>query len=167
MSTPLSDDTRQAIERLIGLIDFDDALAVEKHLALFDEALDEADDEFQGHAVLGLLQEVIDWEAGFHVDWKDTRAFIDCLDQLCQRLDIELDWGVEDPDDDDFLDSTSVPELMEHAHEQLRAAGITLWNWNTEADAYAGWLARAEDDEEIMAIAETLGVDIRPGDQPY
>jgi hypothetical protein len=56
---------------------------------------------------------------------------------------------------------------MELAHEQLRVAGITLWNWDTESDTIAGWLARGEDDEEMIGLAETLQLEIRTGDQPY
>jgi hypothetical protein len=161
MSKPLDDDAQEAVTRLITLIGFDDGALIEKHLALFEEAMEDADDDVEGQELLWLIKDVIDWESGFYVDWKDTGAFVSCMDQLCARLDIELDWGVDDPEDEDFLESTSVPELMEQACEQLRAAGIT------DADAYGGWLARSVDDEEMLAIAETLNLEIRPGDQPY
>ncbi|MNT95328.1 hypothetical protein D3C72_2371840 [compost metagenome] len=78
-----------------------------------------------------------------------------------------MDWGTEDTEDEDFLEGTSVPELMEIVATQLRMAGYTLWNWDTGGDAYGGWITRSEDDEEILEIADTLGFDIRPGDQPY
>jgi hypothetical protein len=82
-------------------------------------------------------------------------------------MDLEIDWGNDDTEDDAFLDSTSVAELMELAHNQLRVAGYTLWNWDTGGDAYAGWITRSEDDEDMLDIAETLRLDIRPGEQPY
>jgi len=169
MSDGLNDEARQALWRLIELINFDDATMIEKQQTLFDEELADADDadEIEGQELLWILKDVIDWESGFYVDWKDCASFIGCMDALCARVDVTLDWGAEDPEDEDFLESTSVPELMELAFEQLRVAGFTLWNWNTEGDAYAGWIARGEDDEEMMAVAEVLGLDIRPGDQPY
>ncbi|NUA26813.1 DUF6630 family protein [Cupriavidus basilensis] len=169
MSDELSNEAREALWRLIELIDFDDAAMVEKHQMLFDEALANSDDAdvVEGQELLWILKDVIDWEAGFYVDWKDATSFISCMDELCARVDIELDWGVEDPEDEEFLEKASVPELMELAHEQLRLAGITLWNWNTDGDAYAGWIARGEDDEEMTTVAETLGLEIRTGDQAY
>lgn len=169
MSDELSNEAREALWRLIELIDFDDAAMVEKHQMLFDEALANSDDAdaVEGQELLWILKDVIDWEAGFYVDWKDTTSFISCMDELCARVDIELDWGVEDPQDEEFLEKASVPDLMELAHEQLRLAGITLWNWNTDGDAYAGWIARGEDDEEMTTLAETLGLEIRTGDQAY
>lgn len=166
MSGLLDDDTRQVVERLLGMINFDDGVMVEKQLALLDEALEEADDAVEGEELLAVVQDVIDWEAGFEVEHSDAATFIDCLNQLCARLDIVLDWGVEDPEDEDFLDSTTVPELMEQAFEQLRSLGITLWHWEIGSGVYAGWLARAEDDDEILAVGEALDVELRTGDQP-
>lgn len=89
------------------------------------------------------------------------------MNQLCERMDLEVDWGTDDPEDESFLENTSVAELMELAHQQLRVAGYTLWNWDTDGDAYGGWITRSEDDEDMTDIAETLGLAIRPGDQPY
>ena len=66
-----------------------------------------------------------------------------------------------------MIHNGSVPELMELATDQLRVAGYTLWNWDTGGDAYAGWITRSEDDDEMLEIAETLAFDLRSGDQPY
>lgn len=165
MSGILDDDTQQAVERLLGMINFDDGVMVEKQLALIDEALEDADDTVEAEELLSIVQDVIDWEAGFEVEQNDAATFIDCLNQLCARLDIVLDWGVEDPEDEDFLDSTSVPELMELAFEQLRGMGITLWHWEIGSGVHAGWLARAEDDDEMAALAEAFDVELRMGDQ--
>lgn len=169
MSDELDDETHRALWRLIELINFDDPAMIEKQQTLFDEALANSDDAdtVEGQELLWILKDVIDWESGFYVDLSDAISFISCMDELCARLDIELDWGVEDPEDEAFLEKTSVPELMELAHEQLRLAGITLWNWDTESDANAGWLARGEDDEEMIGLAEALRLEIRTGDQPY
>lgn len=167
MNGVIDDESRQAVERLLGMINFDDGAMVEKQLALLDEALEEADDTVEGTELLSLVQDVVDWEAGFQVEQNDTATFIDCMNQLAARVALVLDWGVDDPEDEDFLGSTSVPELMEQAHEQLRAAGITLWHWEIGSGVYAGWIARAEDDDEILAIGETLGVELRIGDQPF
>lgn len=135
---------------------------------MFEDALlDAEDDDTDGPELLWVIREVIDWQSGFFVDWKDAQSFIGCLNQLCERVDLELDWGTDDPEDEAFLESTSVPELMELAHNQLRVAGYTLWNWDTGGDAYAGWITRSEDDEEMLELAEILRFEVRPADQPY
>jgi len=168
MATPLDDDKLEAVHRFLALINLGDAAQTEAQLALFDDALLEAeDDDTEGQELLWVIREVIDWQSGFFVDWKDCQSFIGCLTQLCERIDLEIDWGTDDPEDESFLDSTSVPELMEAAHKQLRVAGYTLWNWDTGGDAYAGWLTRSEDDEEMADTAEILGFEVRPADQPY
>lgn len=168
MAIELEDDAQDAASRLIGLINLGDAAQTERQQALFDESLEDSEeDDADGEELLWILKDIVDWESGFYVDWKDAESFIGSLNQLCERIDLEIDWGVEDTEDEDFLESTSVPELMEIAFNQLRVAGYTLWNWDTGGDAYAGWITRSEDDEEMLEIAETLSLDVRTGDQPY
>jgi hypothetical protein len=168
MAIELDDDAQDAISRLFALINLGDSAQTSRQFSLFEEALEDAEeDEIDAAGLLWQVKDIIDWESGFYVDWKDAESFIGCLNQLCERIDLEVDWGTEDTEDEDFLEGTSVPELMEIATTQLRMAGYTLWNWDTGGDAYGGWITRSEDDEEMMEIADTLGFDIRPGDQPY
>lgn len=168
MAIELDDDDQDAMSRLISLINLGDSGQNDRQQTLFEEALEDAEeDDADAETLLSILTDVIDWESGFYVDWKDVESFIGCLNQLCERIDLDIDWGTDDTEDEDFLDNTSVPELMELAHGQLRVAGYTLWNWSTGSDAYAGWITRSEDDEEILEIAETIGFEVRPGDQPY
>ncbi len=168
MTMELEDNAQDAMSRLIALINLGDTAQTDRQQKLFEEALEDAEeDEGGAESLLWMLKDVIDWESGFYVDWKDTESFIGSLNQLCERIDLEIDWGTDDTEDEDFLDGTSVPDLMELAHNQLRVHGYTLWNWNTDGDAYGGWITRSEDDEEMMEIAETLQLDLRPADQPY
>lgn len=168
MAIELDDDAQDAISRLFALINLGDSAQTSRQFSLFEEALEDAEeDEIDAAGLLWQVKDIIDWESGYYVDWKDAEAFIGCLNQLCERIDLEVDWGTEDTEDEDFLEGTSVPELMEIVATQLRMAGYTLWNWDTGGDAYGGWITRSEDDEEILEIADTLGFDIRPGDQPY
>jgi hypothetical protein len=168
MATPLDDDTQDAIARFFALINLDDSAQTAAQLSMFEDALLEAeDDDTEGQELLWVIREVIDWQSGFFVDWKDSQSFIGCLNQLCERMDLEIDWGSDDPEDETFLDSTSVPELMELAHNQLRVAGYTLWTWDTGGDAYAGWITRSEDDEEMLDIAEALHFGVRPAGQSF
>lgn len=168
MAIELDDDAQDAVSRLFALINLGDTQQTTRHFALFEEALEDAEeDEADADMLLFQIKEIIDCEAGFYVDWKDAESFIGCLNQLCERIDLEIDWGTDDPEDEDFLEGTSVPELMELATDQLRVAGYTLWNWDTGGDAYAGWITRSEDDDEMLEIADTLAFDLRSGDQPY
>jgi hypothetical protein len=158
-----------AVKRLLELINLDDIAAVEAQWATFEEELetqsaDDGDDEL---GLIWIIKDVIDWESGFFVDWKDTESFIASVEALTERVDISIDWGVEDPDDDEFLDNTSVPDLMKAAFEQLRTHGYTLWNWATEGDCYGGWMAKSADDDEMLSLAEALGVEFRTGDLPF
>ena len=168
MATPLDDDTQDAIARFFALINLGDSAQTSAQMAMFEDALlDAEDDDTDGPELLWVIREVIDWQSGFFVDWKDAQSFIGCLTQLCERMDLELDWGTDDPEDEAFLEGTSVPELMELAHNQLRVAGYTLWNWDTGGDAYAGWITRSEDDEEMLDLAEILRFEVRPAEQPF
>ncbi|MCY1195965.1 hypothetical protein D3C81_707660 [compost metagenome] len=168
MATPLDDDTQDAIARFFALINLDDSAQTAAQLSMFEDALlDAEDDDTDGGELLWVVREVIDWQSGFFVDWKDCQSFIGCLNQLCERIDLEIDWGTDEPEEESFLEGTSVPELMELAHNQLRVAGYTLWNWDTGGDAYAGWITRSEDDEEMLDLAEQLRFEVRPADQPY
>ncbi|WP_454766967.1 DUF6630 family protein [Cupriavidus campinensis] len=168
MAIELDDDAQDAIGRLFALINLGDTAQTSRQLSLFEEALEDAEgEEADAEALLWQIKDIIDWESGFYVDWKDAESFIGCMNQLCERIDLEIDWGTDDTEDEDFLEGTSVPELMEIAANQLRVAGCTLWNWDTGGEAYAGWFTRSEDDEEMIEIAETLGLDLRTGDQPF
>lgn len=111
--------------------------------------------------VVWLLKDVIDWKSGFHVDADDTGTLIDCIVELAARFNLRLDWGVEDPTDDAFLEWVTATELLETAHDQLRLDGYTLWTWETGTEAVAGWMTLAADDEAVRVIAPALGIDAR------
>ena len=103
MSIELEDDAQDAVSRLFALINLGDSQQSARHLALLEEALEDAEeDEADAEALLYQIKEIIDWEAGFYVDWKDVESFIGCLNQLCERIDLEIDWGTDDPEDEEL-----------------------------------------------------------------
>ncbi|WP_206434382.1 DUF6630 family protein [Iodobacter ciconiae] len=164
----MSTTNEAAIKRLLELINLDDHAAVEAQWAAFEEERDaqnddESDDEPE---LIWIIKDVTDWESGFFVDWKDTESFTASVETLAERVDVSIDWGMDDPDDE-FLDNTSVPDLMEAAFEQLRKHGYTLWNWATGSDCYGGWITKSTDDEEMLGLSEVLGVEFRTGDMPF
>lgn len=116
---------------------------------------------------LWLLNDITDWELTYFVDWKDTESFVECLSGIAKRWGATLTFGVDDPLDEDFLDETEVPELMIRAHGELLPQRLLLWNWDTEGDAYGGWITRTESASAVLEAGEALGVEIRTGDQPF
>lgn len=164
-----------AIEKLLVLINPDSETA-QLQCEAFHDALTESRDEDAeydeydaegGSEIMWILKDIIDHESGYFVDWKDTEAFISAIDNLAESWDAEVDWGVDDPYDDEFLDETDVPSLMKTAHASLLEHGFTLWNWNTDGDCYGGWIARSKDDAKIFALAERLEVQFRTGEHPF
>ncbi|MEH6418349.1 DUF6630 family protein [Pseudomonas sp. CGJS7] len=149
--------------QLLLLINPGDEETALQQFARFREAREDDD----GGEAIDTLQDAIDWTSGFYVDWKDTESFIDAIAQLAARWNLRVDWGVEDPGDDDFLDGTDVPALMSTAYDRLREHGYTLWNRDTGGDAYAGWIALRRDDENMQAVAAALGIDLRPGSDAF
>ncbi|MEE7548425.1 hypothetical protein HF319_16570 [Xanthomonas sp. Kuri4-1] len=112
------------------------------------------------------LREVIDWTSGFHVGLDDPEALITALDELAARWNLRIDWG-GDLDDEDFAAAVDVPELMSVAYDRLREHGYSLWNWNTGGEGHAGWIALNRDDEAMLALTSLLGVEVRPGNDPF
>lgn len=114
-----------------------------------------------------LLKDVIDWKSGYYVDWADPRSLIDSISELAARWNLRIDWGVEDPSDDDFLDAVDVPVLMATAYDRLREHGYTLWTWNTGGEAHAGWITRSRDDEAMQVVAHALGIELRAASDAF
>lgn len=157
-----ADDQQALIWNLLLLINPGDEETALRQFAAYRDALTEDEAE----EPVWILKDAIDWTSGFYVDWKDTEALIDSLNQLAARWNIVIDWG-GDPSDDDFMDDVDVPMLMARAYDRLREHGYTLWTWNTEGDAYAGWIALSRDDEGMQQLATILGMEIRPGSDAF
>lgn len=160
------DDGAARVWNLLWLINPGDEDAA---LAQFDalrESLGDQVDPEAGEDWLWALCEVIDWRAGFRVDWKDTASFVTAIEELAARWNLRIDWG-GDLDDEEFAAELDVPALMSTAHDRLREHGYTLWNWNTGEDSYAGWMALSRDDEAMLALCSLLGVEVRPGSDPF
>jgi hypothetical protein len=113
------------------------------------------------------LKDVIDWRSGFYVDAKDPAALVDSIDELAARWNLRIDWGMDDSGDDEAIDGVDVPELMGIAYDRLREYGYTLWTWNTEGDAHAGWITLSSDDEAMRVIAAALGIELRTANEAF
>lgn len=121
----------------------------------------EADEEAGGHdAPVELVGRVIDWTSGFHVD--DPRALVQALDELAMRWNLSIDWD-GDPDDDEFFDDRDVPALLSTAYDRLAEHGYTVWIYETDDDAYAGWITLSRDAEPMRELATALAINLRLG----
>lgn len=144
-------------------------------LTAFDEEDDDAEDDDDDYGFGGdepesfawQVKDIIDWQSGFYVDWKDTESLVGSLNALCENQQIELDWGVPDPLEDNFLDQYDLPELLKLASDKLETLGYSLWNWQTDGDAYGGWLSRSSDDQRLQQLAGDLGIEMRLASEPY
>ena len=147
----------------------DEETALRQFDAWRDVATDDEDPD--NEAPIWRLKDVIDWTSGFHVDADDPATFIDAIAELAARWNLAIDWGVEDPGDDEFLAGTDVPALMATAYDRLREYGYTLWTWNTAdgpgGEAHAGWITLSRDDEAVRALAPALGIEVRPGSDAF
>lgn len=169
------DDDEATLESLVWqlmlLINPGDDDAALQQFGAWQEAVVEAGmadrDDIDDIDPLGLLVRVIDWKSGFHVEATDPAALIQSVDELAARWNLAIDWGVDDPSDDEFLADADVGSLIALAHAKLREHGYTLWTWNVRGgaseDAYSGWIALRRDEEAMQALAVALGIELRLG----
>ena len=146
------------IWQLLLLINPGDEDAAQAQFTAWQE--DGAEDDVD--AALERLDEVIDWKAGFRVAEGDARGLVESLEELAARWNLRIDWGVEDPTAEAFLDEAEVPALLEVAFDRLREHHYTLWVREAGADVHAGWITHSRDDEAMRAIAGALGLHLRP-----
>ena len=139
------------------LVNPGDEDAAAEQFAACREALADGDDP------MAVLRDAIDWKAGFHIGDDDPGGLVEVLDELASRLNLRIDWGTDDPSDDEFLADTDVPALIGIAFDRLREHHYTLWTWETGAETHAGFITHQRDDEALPVVAGALGVHVRPG----
>jgi hypothetical protein len=126
------------------------------------EAVADVDaDDIEPMAVIG---RVIDWRSGFIVDAHDMRSLIQAVNELSSRWNLSIDWN-GDPDDEEFFDDLDVAELFSIAYDRLAEFGYTLWAWETDGDAYAGFMTLAREGEPLRELATALGINLRLGSE--
>ncbi|MGT2491235.1 DUF6630 family protein [Cupriavidus basilensis] len=136
---------------------------------MFDEALANSDDAdaVEGQELLWILKDVIDWESGFCVDWKDAPSSSAAWMSFAPASTSSSTGAWKIPKTRSSwkkpacrADGTGARAIAPGRHHAMELG-------HRERRLCAGWLARGEDDEEMISLAETLGLEIRPGDQPY
>ncbi|WP_454726598.1 MULTISPECIES: DUF6630 family protein [Cupriavidus] len=165
MTIELPSETQDAMRELILLVCLHDRDAAERCWSAFRHALTHAGPRCEGHQLLWPLSEATGTGAGFYVEWNDAAALVRSVQGLAARAGLRVDWGVADPCAPAFLATHDVPALMTIAQASLRAAGHALWCWDTQADAFAGWLVRGSDEARLASVAERLQLMIDPADE--
>lgn len=143
--------------QLLLLINPDDEDAAMQQFAACRDALDEGSDPVEA------VRDAIDWKSGFSIAGDDPGGLIEVVDELASRFNLRIDWGVEDPTDEEFLDEAEVTSLIATAFDRLREHHYTLWTYETGGDDHAGWITRQRDDEALPVVAAALGFHVRPG----
>ena len=170
MDVDEDDSTEALVWQLLLLVNPGDEDAALLQFDAYRDALGETggeDDE-----PVWRLKDVIDWRAGFHVEDADRGSLIDAINELAARFNIDIDWGVEDPTDAQFLARTNMPALIATAYDRLREHDYTLWTWNTarpgvDDDTHAGWITQSRDDEAMQAVAAALRIELRRGHDAF
>jgi hypothetical protein len=153
--------TEQLVWQLLLLVNPGDEETALQQFGQYQDATADADeDEFEPAWV---LKDIIDWKSGFQAHDDDAAALVEAITELVSRWNLELDWGVEDPTDDEFLAAADTAALIRTAYDALRAHGYTLWLWETGTETTAGWITLSRDDEAMRAIAPALGIEVRTG----
>lgn len=160
------DDHAARVWNLLVLINpGDEETALRQFDAWREDMADEADDP-ESERWLDALGEAIDWTSGFRVAADDVEAVVTALNELAGRYNLQIEWG-GDLDDEDFADAVDVQSLLGTAYDRLREHGYSLWTWNTGGDGHAGWIALSRDDEAMLALSSLLGIEVRPGSDPF
>ncbi|WP_045768032.1 DUF6630 family protein [Xanthomonas albilineans] len=158
-------DTQQGlIWNLLLLINPGDEESALRQFAAYRELAGET--EREGQDWLWALKDAIDWSAGFYVDGNDREALIGAIDELAARWNLRIDWG-GDVDDEDFFEGHDAVSLLTLADDRLREYGYSIWCWDTGNAFRAGWMARSRDDQDMQRLAAILGIDLRPGSDPF
>lgn len=152
--------TEALVWQLLLLINPGDEETALRQFGAWQDAVADAGDD--GLDPAWMLKDIIDWSSGFQVHDADAATFIEAMTELVARWNLDIDWGVDDPTDDDFLDAATIGGLLPVAYDALRSHGYTLWTWETGTDTVAGWITLSRDDEAIRAIAPALGIEVRP-----
>ncbi len=154
------DDTQESLVwQLLQLINPGDAELALQEFSAWRDAQDSGDAERE---LIETVGRVIDWRSGFRVDAADTRALVQAIDELSARWNLTVDWD-GDTDDDEFHADQDVPSLMAVAYDRLAEFGYTLWSWETDAGAYAGWMTLTLDREPMRELATALEINLRLG----
>lgn len=159
-----SDNARRVedFRRLIRAISPDDHDATAQ-IEAFERGVGEhVDTPLDAPVLLQLFSDATAWTTSYYVDWKDRESTVASVSALANLWRVDLDWGVPDATDTEFLDRFDVHQLLDIAHTSLEEKGFRLWGFDTSTDSYGGWLAPVSRDQVFHAISSAIDHDFYP-----
>jgi hypothetical protein len=161
------DDFEARIWNLLVLINPGDEELALQQFNRWREALLESGEEVEPESDwLTPLMAAISWQSGFEIERDDPDTLVTVINELSARWNLQLDWG-GDLDDDDFATGVDAASLMGTAYDRLREQNYSLWSVDTGNDTSSGWMALNRDDDAMLALCSLLGVEVRPGSDPF
>lgn len=161
------DDFEARIWNLFVLINpGDDELALQQFNRWREALLENGEEIDEGSDWVPPLIAAIAWQSGFEVDRSDADALMSAVSELAARWNLQVDWG-GDLDDDDFAAGVDASSLMATAYDRLREHNYSLWSVDAGGAGLTGWMALSRDDDAMLALCSLLGVEVRPGSDPF
>ncbi|MBV1775977.1 hypothetical protein KSF73_09635 [Burkholderiaceae bacterium DAT-1] len=135
--------------------------ADEQYQAFLDELAAHDDDEFASTVdLMNVVKDIIDGESACQLNWRAGPEFVEGMLRVLEGMGEEIDWGVDDPLDDDWLKAMTVPELVLRAADGLQDAGYTLWCWQIDQEHFLAWLTQSVSESEMASLVDSLGLGV-------
>ena len=91
----------------------------------------------------------------FSVDWKDGEGFIDCIAEMAQRFNVDLNWTEQQLEDD-------LPDQLARAvYPLFEAAGAILYSADTGSDYYTFIIIPQQDTADFEKVSKQYGVSLQ------
>lgn len=97
----------------------------------------------------------------FAVDWNDGESFIDFVDEMASRCNMQLEWS------EDNLEEDLPDVLMKIAYAQFSTQGMLLYNFETGSDCYCLAVVPKRDQADFESACENWGANYRLADEPF
>ena len=91
----------------------------------------------------------------FSVDWKDGEGFIDCIAEMAQRFNVDLNW-TEQQLEDDLPD-----QLVRTVYPLFEAAGAVLYSVDTGSDYYTFIIIPQQNTADFEKVSKQYGVPLQ------
>lgn len=157
--TPFNGKQIDAANVLIELI-LPDLDALDNAVALFEEQLEECEDETVG--ILTPIFVALGEEAFFVSPINENERLIESLTGLVEAWGAYVQFGSRDWEGA-FTDCIDVPSLIRAAAIELESYGLLLFFWQLDEERIAGFLAREADMDLVEKAIEMMGQSVYRG----
>ena len=144
----LSSEQLDAAKKLCYLLIWDNSSEAEKAYQAFLESI-----KYDGDYVDSLRTALYPVIA--HTDWNELDMMFDDLQAIAKTRNIPFTLN-QDDQDLDFNSEDPFSDFFEPIDDMLSNHGYSLWSWETGCASFCSFIARSEDCNEILEIAEIL-----------